>query len=66
MCFTNEQAKELIKEFKLDQETLVDVLSEAPGSMFGYGPEDFNDKTKRKEVVATTLEAIASNIRKFF
>jgi len=66
MCFTKEQAKELLHEFNLTEENLIDSISEIAGGHFDWGPSDYSDPAKRKEVVISALEAIAITIRRMW
>lgn len=60
MCWTSEQADKLMHMYSLND--LRDDLTETPGGMFDYGPEDFKDPAKRRQVVVATLRAMAYNI----
>jgi len=66
MCFTKEQAKELLRDWNLTEEHLTEQLSYTAGEIFGWRPDDYKDPAKRKEVVISTLENIATTFRRMW
>lgn len=60
MCWTEDEVKRLMKEFKLDE--LPEILGTNAGGLFDYGEEDFKDVEKRKKVITATLRGIADMI----
>ena len=62
MCFTEEQARKIVNEFKLKEDDLVDWFCEGAGAMYDYGPEDCKDIENRKRLVIAALRAIADMI----
>jgi hypothetical protein len=66
MCFSEQQAKMMLKEFKMDQKTLVDELSVFAGSQFDYGPNDFSLYENRLNVMLQFLRGTVKMLENRF